>query len=95
MPSLVYVPATSASRISLNGPLVWTQDGASGIRGREWARTIGYRSLLQANRPAREATMTVYANRAAADQLRRAADADVLAKKAGTLVFNGEWNQRA
>lgn len=95
MPSLVYVPATSAGRISLNGPLVWAQDGAAGIRGREWARTIGYRSLLQANRPAREVTLTAYASNAAADQLRRAADADVLARRAGTLVFNGEWSQRA
>jgi len=95
MPSLVYVPATSATRISLSGPLVWAQDKAAGIRGREWARTIGYRSLLQANRPAREVTLTAYASNAAADQLRRAADADVLARRAGTLVFNGEWSQRA
>ena len=93
MRRLVYVPATSKAEISLDGPKIWTQDGAAGIRGRSWARKLGYRSLLQANRPAREVSITVYASRQAADLLRRAADADVTARKPGTFVFDGRWRQ--
>lgn len=95
MHRLTYVPATSSTSIPLDGPAIWAQEGAAGIRGRVWSRTLGYRSLLQANRPARETTLTVYASSAAADLLRRAADADVMARKPGTLIFDGSWRQGA
>lgn len=92
---LQYVPSVGAEPISLDGPVAWTQAGAAGIRGHAWTWTLGYRDLFNATRPAREVTLTVYASFAAADELRRAADADVMQRKPGTLVFDGTWRQRA
>lgn len=91
---LQYVAGASANTIELDGASIHTQNGAAGIRGRAWARELGYRNLLQANRPAREETLTVYADFPRADLLRRVADADVAAKKPGTLVFDS-WKQGA
>ena len=92
---LVYSPGIGAPDVSLDGPLVWTQDGAAGIRGRAWNRTLGYRNLFNATRPAREVSLVVFASFEAADTLRRVADADVQLKSPGTLIFDGTWRQRA
>lgn len=92
---LQYVAATSSAVIDMDGASVYTQGGAAGIRGRNWARELGYRDLLQANRPAREESLTVFMKPADADLFRKAADADVDARKPGTLVFDGVWKQAA
>ena len=92
---LVYIPGSGAPEISLDGPLSWTQGGAAGLRGRAWNRTLGFRDLFNATRPAREVSVVVFAAFGAADELRRAADADVAQKTPGTLLFDGAWRQKA
>lgn len=94
MRDLQYIPACGAEPIEMDGPVAFVDVGA-GLRGRSWAYTMGYRDLLSTTRPAREVEFAFHADRATADALRRAADADVQAKRPGMLVAQGEWMQRA
>lgn len=66
-----------------------------GVRGRRWSYELSRRSIRQASRDAREATLTVdYLTTGAADAARRVMDRDVALGTPGTLV-SGEWSQRA
>lgn len=95
MHSLVYVPGTpGAQTVELDGPLTYVGP-AMGIRGRSWSYRLGYRDMLSATRPAREAQVDLSTTAQQADAIRRAFDADVANGKPGTLVAEGEWRQRA
>ncbi len=95
MHSLVYVPGTpGATTVELDGPLTYVGP-AMGIRGRSWSYRLGYRDMLSATRPAREAQVGLSTTPAQADAMRRVFDADVANGKPGTLVAEGEWRQRA
>lgn len=78
----------------MDGPVAFVDVGA-GLRGRMWSYDLGYRDLLSTTRPAREVEVTFHSDRATADALRRAADADAMARKPGTLIAQNEWMQRA
>lgn len=95
MRQLRYIPGTDPSQaFSLEGPRAWAQT-AAGIRGRKWSYTLGYRDLTGVARAAREADLEVtYVNdRDMADLTRRLFDADVAARRPGTLEADG-WATR-
>ena len=94
MHELRYIPACGAAPIEMDGPVAFVDVGA-GLRGRMWSYDLGYRDLLSTTRPAREVEVTFHSDRATADALRRAADADAMARKPGTLIAQNEWMQRA
>lgn len=95
MHNLVYVPGTpGAPTVELDGPVTYVGP-ARGIRGRSWSYRLGYRDMLSATRPAREAQVDLSTTPAQADAMRRVFDADVANGKPGTLVAEGEWRQRA
>lgn len=95
MHSLRYEPATfGAPIVELDGPVTYSGQ-AMGVRGREWSYRLGYRDLLDASRPAREAELVVSTTYEQADAMRRAFDADVANGSPGTIVALGEWRQRA
>lgn len=64
------------------------------LRSRAWSRTLGYRSLSNLSRPAKEVTMQVSATPEAADEARRVFEADMAANSPGVIDLNG-WTQRA
>ena len=64
------------------------------LRSRAWSRTLGYRSLTEVSRPAREVSMQVCATPEAADEARRVFEADMASNSPGVLDMNG-WRQRA
>ena len=93
MNQLEYVPGTfGADTIGMDGggSFVGT---AEGLRSREWAYELGYRSIESATRPAREVDIAFQTDYETADKLRRAADADVAARTPGTFIAEGEWKQ--
>lgn len=95
MHSLRYEPATpGAPTVQLDGPLTYAGQ-AMGVRGREWDYRLGYRDLLDASRPARDAELEVVTTPELADEMRRSFDADVANGTPGTLVALGKWRQRA
>ena len=64
------------------------------VRADSWDYKTGYRDLSYAARKARKETVTVaMLDLAAADALRKAADADLASMTPGTLDFDG-WSQR-
>lgn len=94
MDKLQYIAGkTVREPINLDGPVAFVGT-ADGLRSRAWDYELGYRDVLSAVRPAREVELTLASDYATADALRRVADADVQAKKPGTLVAQGEWRQR-
>lgn len=67
---------------------------ANEIRGREWAYTLGSRSIENVYRAASEHHLSVfYPDKAQADRFRRIADRDVFNGTPGKMVVNG-WSQR-
>lgn len=94
MNQLEYIPGIGGQSIQLDGPCAFVGT-AENLRGREWQYDLGYRDLVNANRPAREVTVTFWTDPETANDFRRAADADVTAKTPGTLVAQEEWKQRA
>lgn len=91
--NLEYAPGIGTSPIRLNG-LSAVAGAAFGLRSREWGYDLGYRDLVNAMRPARTVSADLVSNYETANTLRRAADADVAARKPGTFVFRNEWRQR-
>lgn len=90
---LDYVGSTGEV-VRLDGELSYVGTGL-GVRGRQWSYELSRRSVRQASRDAREATLTVdYLTTGAADAARRVMDRDVALGAPGTLV-SGEWSQRA
>lgn len=90
---LDYVGSTGEV-VRLDGELSYVGTGL-GVRGRQWSYELSRRSVRQASRDAREATLTVdYLTTGAADAARRVMDRDVALGTPGTLV-SGEWSQRA
>lgn len=68
---------------------------APDLRGRSWDYSLGARDIRSPRRSAREVTLDVaFADGAAADALREAADADVSSGACGRLSC-GAWSQRA
>lgn len=93
MRRLRYVSGTGSMAVEMDGPSTYSGT-AAGIRGREWAYSIGYRSLAGASRPARECSLSVaFADGREADHMRRLADRDMLNGTPGRLVADG-WEQR-
>lgn len=93
MRSLRYVSGTGSLAVEMDGPSTFSGT-AAGIRGREWAYSIGYRSLAGVSRPARECSLSVaFADGREADCMRRLADRDMLNGTPGRLVAEG-WEQR-
>ena len=64
------------------------------LRSRAWSRTLGYRSLSNLSRPAREVSMQVSAAPDAADEARMVFEADMAMNSPGVIDING-WRQRA
>ena len=78
MRSLRYVSGTGSLAVEMDGPSTFSGT-AAGIRGREWAYSIGYRSLAGVSRPARECSLSVaFADGREADCMRRLDDRDML-----------------
>lgn len=90
--TLEYIPGIGGSPIQLNGASA-VAGAALGMRSREWDRTLGYRALVSATRPAREVTANLVSDYEAANRIRQVADADVAAMVPGTFVFRNEWRQ--
>lgn len=93
MNQLEYIPGIGGQAIQLDGPVAFVGT-ADKLRGREWNYDLGYRDLLNANRPARVVDVTLLTDADTANALRRVADADVMAGKPGTFVAQNEWRQR-
>lgn len=93
MNQLEYIPGIGGQAIQLDGPVAFVGT-ADKLRGREWNYDLGYRDLLNANRPARVVDVTLWTDADTANALRRVADADVMAGKPGTFVAQNEWRQR-
>lgn len=93
MNQLEYQPGIGGEAIQLDGPSAYVGI-AENLRSREWERSLGYRDMVSATRPAREVEVTLKSDYATADALRRVADADVMARKPGTFVAESEWKQR-
>ena len=93
MNQLEYLPGIGGQAIQLDGPVAFVGT-ADKLRGREWNYDLGYRDLLNANRPARVVDVTLWTDADTANALRRVADADVMAGKPGTFVAQNEWRQR-
>lgn len=93
MNQLEYIPGIGGASIQLDGPVAFVGT-ADNLRGREWNYDLGYRDLLNANRPARVVDVTLWTDADTANALRRVADADVMAGKPGTFVAQNEWRQR-
>ena len=94
MKELQYIPATTIDNaIQLDGPVAFVGVG-EGMRGHEWQYSLGYRDVMSTARPAREVEVDFWTDRATMDALRRAADADMMARKPGTFLAQDEWRQR-
>lgn len=93
MNQLEYLPGIAGQSVQLDGPSAFVGI-AEEMRSREWDYDLGYRDLITATRPARKVDVTFNADYATADELRRVADADVMARTPGTFVAQKEWKQR-
>ena len=93
MNQLEYLPGIAGQSVQLDGPSAFVGI-AEEMRSREWDYDLGYRDLVTATRPARTVDVTFHADYDTADELRRVADADVMARTPGTFVAQKEWKQR-
>ena len=93
MNQLEYIPGIGGASVQMDGPESFVGI-AENLRSREWSYNLGYRDIVSATRPAREVDTTFYADFVTADQLRRVADADVMAATPGIFVAQQEWRQR-
>lgn len=91
MPRITYSPGQGGDAISLDGPLAYVSAGG-GLRSHKWNRTLSGRSVRGLSLGASEVKFDVIAYDSAADDLRRAADADVASRTPGTLTVDGEWS---
>lgn len=90
---LTYTGSTGET-VELDGPLTYVGTGL-GIRGREWAYSLGRRGISSQYRAAREATLTAdFLDLAECDRARGVFDRDVASGTPGTLSSGG-WSQRA
>ena len=90
---LTYTGSTGEA-VELDGPLAYVGTGL-GIRGREWAYSLGRRGISGQYRAAREATLTAdFLDLAECDRARDVFDRDVASGTPGTLSSGG-WSQRA
>lgn len=93
MHRLAYV-SSGGRRVELDGDGVFVGT-APKLRSREWSYTLGWRGASGISRDAREAALDAVMSAERADELRRLADRDLSSGTPGTLVFDGEWYQRA
>ena len=93
MNQLEYIPGIGGQSVQMDGPESFVGI-AENLRSREWSYNLGYRDIVSATRPAREIDTTFHADYATADQLRRVADADVMAATPGIFLAQNEWRQR-
>lgn len=93
MHRLAYV-SSGGERVDLDGGGAFVGT-APKLRSRVWTYTLGWRGASGISRAAREAELDAVMTAERADELRRLADRDVSSGTPGTLVFDGEWCQRA
>ena len=93
MHRVVYTSGSTGETVQLDGDTAFVATGG-GLRSRKWTRLLGSRSLRGAALNAREVKVDCIAYDAAADDLRRIADADVASKTPGTITVDGEWKCR-
>lgn len=93
MHRLAYV-SSGGGRVELDGDGAFVGT-APKLRSREWSYTLGWRGASGISRDAREAGLDAVMSAERADELRRLADRDLSSGTPGTLVFDGEWYQRA
>lgn len=93
MHRLAYV-SSGGGRVDLDGGGAFVGT-APKLRSRAWTYTLGWRGASGISRDAREAELDAVMTAERADELRRLADRDVSSGTPGTLVFDGEWYQRA
>ena len=93
MHRLAYV-SSGGERVDLDGGGAFVGT-APKLRSRVWTYTLGWRGASGTSRAAREAELDAVMTAERADELRRLADRDVSSGTPGTLVFDGEWCQRA
>lgn len=93
MHRLAYV-SSGGGRVELDGDGAFVGT-APKLRSREWSYTLGWRGASGISRDAREAPLDAVMSAERADELRRLADRDLSSGTPGTLVFDGEWYQRA
>lgn len=93
MHRLAYV-SSGGERVDLDGGGAFVGT-APKLRSRVWTYTLGWRGVSGISRAAREAELDAVMTAERADELRRLADRDVSSGTPGTLVFDGEWYQRA
>lgn len=93
MHRLAYI-SSGGERVDLDGSGAFVGT-APKLRSRAWTYTLGWRGASGISRDAREAELDAVMTAERADELRRLADRDVSSGTPGTLVFDGEWYQRA
>lgn len=90
----LYYVSSGGERVDLDGGGAFVGT-APKLRSRVWTYTLGWRGASGISRAAREAELDAVMTAERADELRRLADRDVSSGTPGTLVFDGEWCQRA
>jgi hypothetical protein len=90
----LYYVSSGGERVDLDGGGAFVGT-APKLRSRVWTYTLGWRGASGISRAAREAELDAVMTAERADELRRLADRDVSSGTPGTLVFDGEWYQRA
>ncbi len=93
MHKVYYYPGTGGDAICLDGDTAFIGTGGK-LRSHERSRTIKNRSVKGLTIPMREVDIECIAYDDAANELRRVSDADVEARKPGTICIDGEWNMQ-
>ena len=95
MPRLLYVSAQMGGPYEIDGPSIFTQR-ALPLRSNRWSYEIFPNALSSIRRVARETECSMhFTDSAAFDAATQAFDADMQAGTPGTLVADGDWEQRA
>ena len=94
MPKRVYYhPGTGGDAICLDGDGAYIGSGGD-LRSHKWNRDISLRSLIGVSLGLREVDVDCVVLDDKANELRRAADADMTAKSPGMLVVDDTWKMR-
>lgn len=95
MEQLKYISAATNQSISLDGQALYSAEGQD-IRSYAWSYSLAARGIEAPLQKARKANIKLTAlDTQELDRLRRAANADIKAGKAGTLVAQTNWTQSA
>jgi len=95
MYEIEYIAGNGRDSLGLDGDLAFVGT-ADGLHESAWSYTVDYRSLSGVSRKARETTLELSTiSDVAMDEYRRVFDRDMALGTPGTIVYRGEWSQRA